>query len=97
MCSSNKKAFKKVRRKVFKHTEIVTSHRQQRGIYSLSTVKKKASEFTNLIYFKFRFVATKYLQNYILWYVVMGKYLTGKTVSNTGRMRNLASSVRWAW
>ncbi|MGB4650911.1 MAG: hypothetical protein WBH79_05310, partial [Bacteroidales bacterium] len=60
-------------------------------------VKKKASEFTNWIYFKFRGVATKYLQNYIMWYVVMGKYLTGKTVSNTGRMLNLASSDRWAW
>jgi DNA-directed RNA polymerase subunit RPC12/RpoP len=97
MCSSNKKAFKKVRRNVIKHKEIVTSHRQKRGIYSLSTVKKKASEFTNWIYFKFRGVATKYLQNYIMWYVVMGKYLTGKTVSNTGRMLNLASSDRWAW
>jgi len=97
MCSSNKKAFKKVRRNVIKHKEIVTSHRQKRGIYSLSTVKKKASEFTNWIYFKFRGVATKYLQNYIMWYVVIGKYLTGKTVSNTGRMLNLASSDRWAW
>ncbi|MBK6935268.1 MAG: IS1595 family transposase [Bacteroidales bacterium] len=97
MCSSNKKAFKKVRRNVIKHKEIVTSHRQKRGIYSLSTVKKKASEFTNWIYFKFRGVATKYLQNYIMWYVVMGKYLTGVTVSNTGRILNLASSDRWAW
>jgi len=97
MCSSNKKAFKKVRRNVIKHKEVVTNHRQKRGIYSLSTVKKKASEFTNWIYFKFRGVATKYLQNYIMWYVVMSKYLTGKTVSNTGRMLNLASSDRWAW
>jgi len=39
MCSSNKKAFKKVRKNVIKHKEIVTSHRQKRGIYSLSTVK----------------------------------------------------------
>ncbi|MBK6934652.1 MAG: hypothetical protein IPH17_06215 [Bacteroidales bacterium] len=41
MCSSNKKAFKKVRRNVIKHKEIVNSHRQKRGIYSLNTVKKK--------------------------------------------------------
>ncbi|MBK6934978.1 MAG: hypothetical protein IPH17_07980 [Bacteroidales bacterium] len=41
MCSSNKKAFKKVRRNVIKHKEIVTSHRQKRGIYSLKSFKKK--------------------------------------------------------
>ncbi|MBK6934854.1 MAG: hypothetical protein IPH17_07295 [Bacteroidales bacterium] len=64
-CGSNKKAFKKVRRNVIKHKEIVTSNRQKRGIYSLSTVKKKASEFTNWIYFKFR-GSCKYLQNYIM-------------------------------
>ena len=40
MCSSNKKAFKKVRKNVIKHKEIVSSNRQKRGLYSLSTVKK---------------------------------------------------------
>jgi nucleoside-diphosphate-sugar epimerase len=67
------------------------------GRYIKKALGKKTSEFTNWIYFKFRGVATKYLQNYTMWYVVMGKYLTGKTVSNTGRMLNLASSDRWAW
>ena len=29
-------------------------------------------------------------------YIVMSKYITVNTVSNTGRMLNLASSDRWA-
>ena len=61
MCSSNKKAFKKDRRNEITHTEIVNSNRQMRGIYSLSTVKIKASDFTIWIFFIFWGVATIYL------------------------------------
>jgi len=37
------------------------------------------------------------LQNYIMWYVAIGKYLSEGIISNTGRILNLASSDRFAW
>ncbi|MFY9123950.1 MAG: hypothetical protein WBH46_05725, partial [Bacteroidales bacterium] len=46
---------------------------------------------------QFRGVATKYLQSYIMWYVVMHKYLLNNVVPDVGRMLNLASSDRRAW
>jgi len=46
---------------------------------------------------KFRGVATKYLQNYLMWFVVMNKYLKNKVESDIGRLLNLSSHDRWAW
>ncbi|MDI6833452.1 MAG: hypothetical protein QMD02_06380, partial [Bacteroidales bacterium] len=44
-----------------------------------------------------RGVATKYLQSYIMWYIVKHKYLLNKLIEDVGRMLNLASSDRCAW
>jgi hypothetical protein len=58
---------------------------------------KKCESTLYVIYGKFRGVATKYLQNYIVWYVVRSKYLSDEVFSNTGRILNLVSHDRWAW
>ncbi|MDD3631026.1 MAG: hypothetical protein PHF55_08395, partial [Bacteroidales bacterium] len=55
------------------------------------------TDFVGWIYFKFRGVATKYLTNYIMWFVVKGKYLADKIIEDTGRLLNLAASDRRAW
>jgi hypothetical protein len=46
---------------------------------------------------RFRGVATKYLQSYLMWFVITHKYLTSEIESDIGRLLNLASSDRWAW
>ena len=97
LCTGTKYAFRHIRKRKVKHKEIVGAKKKKRGIYSTAIVKAKSEEFTKWIYSKFRGVATKYLQNYIMWYVAIGKYLSGGVISNTGRMLNLASSNRFAW
>jgi len=97
LCTGTKYAFRHIRKSKVKHKEIVGAKKKKRGIYSTAIVKAKSEEFARWIYSKFRGVATKYLQNYIMWYVAIGKYLSKDIISNTGRMLNLASSDRFAW
>ncbi len=66
------------------------------AIYSVNVAEKKISNF--LVWMmRFRGVATKYLQNYLMWFVVMNKYLKDKVESDIGRLLNLSSHDRWAW
>jgi hypothetical protein len=52
-------------------------------IYSVNVAEKKISNF--LVWMmRFRGVATKYLQNYLMWFVVMNKYLKDKVESDIG-------------
>jgi len=66
------------------------------AIYSVNVAEKK---ITNFLFWMMRFrgVATKYLQNYLMWFVVMNKYLKDKVESDIGRLLNLSSHDRWAW
>ena len=65
-------------------------------IYSVNVAEKKITNF--LVWMmRFRGVATKYLQNYLMWFVVMNKYLKDKLESDIGRLLNLSSHDRWAW
>ena len=97
VCGSDKKAFKTVNAEHIKHKEISSKKKKKDSIYSVSTVHKKITDFVSWIYYKFRGVATKYLTNYIMWFVVRGKYLAEKTIEDTGRLLNLAASDRRAW
>jgi len=97
VCGSNKKAFKTVNAEHIKHKEISSKKKKKDSIYSVSTVHKKITDFVGWIYYKFRGVATKYLTNYIMWFVVRGKYLAEKIIEDTGRLLNLAASDRRAW
>jgi|CZCB01.1.fsa_nt_gi transposase-like protein len=97
VCGSDKKAFETVNAEHIKHKEITNKNEMKGGIYSVSTVHEKITDFVGWIYFKFRGVATKYLTNYIMWFVVRGKYLAEKIIEDTGRLLNLAASDRRAW
>jgi hypothetical protein len=97
VCGSNKKAFKTVNAEHIKHKEITNKNKMKQGIYSVSTVHEKITAFVGWIYFKFRGVATKYLTNYIMWFVIKGKYLADTIIEDTGRILNLAASDRGAW
>ncbi|HQE77667.1 MAG TPA: IS1595 family transposase, partial [Bacteroidales bacterium] len=97
VCSSNKKAFKTVNAEHIKHKEITNKNKMKQGIYSVSTIHQKITDFVGWIYYKFRGVATKYLTNYIMWFVVKGKYLAEMVIEDTGRILNLAASDRRAW
>ncbi|MDI3546195.1 MAG: hypothetical protein PWP68_1612, partial [Rikenellaceae bacterium] len=97
VCGSNKKAFKTVNAEHIKHKEITNKNKMKSGIYSVSTVHDKITDFVGWIYYKFYGVATKYLTNYIMWFVVKGKYLAEKIIEDTGRILNLAASDRGAW
>jgi len=65
-------------------------------VYSVKIAEKKINNF--LVWMmRFRGVATKYLQNYLMWFVVMNKYLKDEVESDIGRLLNLSSHDRWAW
>jgi protease II len=79
-------------------TEKILVRRKTKGlaIYSVNIVEKKITNF--LVWMmRFRGVATKYLQNYLMWFVVMNKYLKANVESDIGRLLNLSSHDRWAW
>jgi transposase-like protein len=97
ICGSNKKAFKTANAEHIKHKEIAGKKKMKGGIYSVATVNEKIKDFVGWIYFKFHGVATKYLTNYIMWFVVQGKYLAEEVIRDTGRILNLAASDRRAW
>jgi len=76
----------------------VIVRRKTKGLafYSVNVAEKKITNF--LVWMmRFRGVATKYLQNYLMWFVVMNKYLKDKVESDIGRLLNLSSHDRWAW
>ncbi|MDI6832231.1 MAG: IS1595 family transposase [Bacteroidales bacterium] len=65
-------------------------------VYSVKIAEKKINNF--LVWMtKFRGVATKYLQNYLMWFVVINKYLKANVEADIGRLLNLSSHDRWAW
>ena len=97
ICGSNKKVFKTVNAEHIKHKEITNKNKMKQGIYSVSTIHQKITDFVGWIYYKLRGVATKYLTNYIMWFVVKGKYLAEMVIEDTGRILNLAASDRQAW
>ena len=79
-------------------TEKILVRRKTKGlvIYSVNIAEKKITNF--LVWMmRFRGVATKYLQNYLMWFVVMNKYLKANIESDIGRLLNLSSHDRWAW
>ena len=57
-------------------TKKVLVRKQTKGltIYSMQVAEKKIKSL-HIWMSKFRGVATKYLQNYLMWFVVMNKYL----------------------
>ena len=97
ICSNHNEELKKTKVQEQRKLEIVIGRSKKRGIYSVSTIKKHTKTFVSLINKKFRGVATKYLQSYIMWYVITHKYLRKRLIEDIGRMLNLASSDRRAW
>jgi len=78
--------------------KVLVMHKTTKGlsIYSVNVAEKKITNF--LVWMmRFRGVATKYLQNYLMWFVIMNKYLKDKVESDIGRLLNLSSHDRWAW
>jgi len=79
-------------------TKKVLVRKQPKGLTVYSTqVAEKKIKGLHIWMSKFRGVATKYLQNYLMWFVVMNKYLKDEVVSDIGRLLNLSSHDRWAW
>jgi transposase-like protein len=79
-------------------TKKVLVRKQTKGLVVYSTqVAEKKIKGLHIWMSKFRGVATKYLQNYLMWFVVMNKYLKDEVVSDIGRLLNLSSHDRWAW
>jgi len=77
--------------------KVIVRHKTKSlAIYSINVAEKKITNF--LVWMmRFRGVATKYLQNYLMWFVIMNKYLKDKVESDIGRLLNLSSHDRWAW
>jgi transposase-like protein len=80
-----------------KRKAVVNNKKKKADLYGLSAIDKHTGIFVDWINGKFRGVATKYLQSYIMWYVIKHKYLLKKLIEDIGRMLNLASSDRRAW
>jgi transposase-like protein len=79
-------------------TKKVLVRKQTKGLVVYSTqVAEKKIKGLHIWMSKFRGVATKYLQNYLMWFVVVNKYLKDEVVSDIGRLLNLSSHDRWAW
>jgi hypothetical protein len=97
ICFGHNDEFRKLKSQNLERKEIVIDRVRKRGVYSVATVRRHVNTFVGWINNQFRGVATKYLQSYIMWYVVMHKYLLNNVVPDVGRMLNLASSDRRAW
>jgi len=96
ICIKPNEEFKKA---VFEsQTKKVLVRKQTKGlaVYSTQVAEKKINGL-HIWMSKFRGVATKYLQNYLMWFVVMNKYLKDEVESDIGRLLNLSSHDRWAW
>ena len=66
------------------------------GLYSVEIVESKIDNYKTWLS-RFHGVATKYLQSYLMWFVVMNKYLKDMIDPDIGRLLNLSSHDRWAW
>ncbi|MGB3902726.1 MAG: transposase, partial [Bacteroidales bacterium] len=97
ICSPDNEEFKNLKTQSIKDKTIITKRTKQYGQHGLSIVKDKENDFAKWINGTFRGVATKYLQSYIMWYVVKHKYLLSRVINDVGRMLNLAASDWEAW
>ena len=96
ICVKQKKEFKKAVKGTKSKKVVVNKTQIRRGVYSVQVVDKLINDFKVWLR-RFRGVATKYLQSYLMWFVITHKYLTIEIESDIGRLLNLASSDRWAW
>ncbi|MFA6635233.1 MAG: hypothetical protein WCS63_07010, partial [Bacteroidales bacterium] len=96
ICVKQKKEFKKAVKGTKSKKVVVNKTQIRRGVYSVQVVDKHIDDFKVWLQ-RFRGVATKYLQSYLMWFVITHKYLTSEIESDIGRLLNLASSDRWAW
>jgi len=97
ICSPDNEEFKNLKTQSIKDKTIITRRTKKYGQHGLSIVKDKENDFAGWINNKFRGVATKYLQSYIMWYVAKHKYLLNRVIEDVGRMLNLAASDWEAW
>ena len=98
ICGEDRKEFKKFRSKNLKSKAVKRELvKDQNDTYNINTVRQHTVRFAKWIDKQFRGVATKYLQSYIMWYIVKHKYLLNKLIEDVGRMLNLAASDRRAW
>jgi transposase-like protein len=96
ICIKPNEEFKKAVMKSKSKKVLVRKHTKGLAVYSTQVAEKKIKNL--LIWMsRFRGVATKYLQNYLMWFMVMNKYLKDEVVSDVGRLLNLSSHDRWAW
>ncbi|HXK91978.1 MAG TPA: hypothetical protein PLA75_07895, partial [Bacteroidales bacterium] len=96
LCVKPKKEFKKAVKDINSKKVIVNKRQIKRGIYSVKIVESKISDFKTWLS-RFHGVATKYLQSYLMWFVIMSKYLKELIYPDIGRLLNLSSHDRWAW
>ncbi|HOV56123.1 MAG TPA: IS1595 family transposase, partial [Bacteroidales bacterium] len=96
ICVKPKKEFRKGVKGLQSKKVIVNKRQLKRGIYSVKIVESKISDFKTWLS-RFHGVATKYLQSYLMWFVVMNKYLKELIDPDIGRLLNLSSHDRWAW
>jgi hypothetical protein len=96
ICVKPKKEFRKGIKGLQSKKVIVNKRQIKRGIYSVKIVESKISDFKTWLS-RFHGVATKYLQSYLMWFVIMNKYLKELIEPDIGRLLNLSSHDRWAW
>jgi len=96
ICVKPKKEFRKGVKGLQSKKVIVNKRQIKRGIYSVKIVENKISDFKTWLS-RFHGVATKYLQSYLMWFVIMNKYLKELIDPDIGRLLNLSSHDRWAW
>jgi transposase-like protein len=97
ICSPDNEEFKNISENKLKDKTVITNRKKKYGQHGLAIVKDKENDFVGWINDTFRGVATKYLQSYIMWYVVKHKYLLSRVIDDIGRMLNLAASDWEAW
>jgi transposase-like protein len=96
VCVKPKKEFKKGVKSLKSKKVVVNKRQVKRGIYSVKIVEEKIKDFKVWLC-RFHGVATKYLQSYLMWFVITNKYLKDLIEPDIGRLLNLSSHDRWAW
>ncbi len=97
ICSDDDEELRNIQVKELRRKDVIKDKKSKNDLYGLTVIEKHTGIFVNWINYKFRGVATKYLQSYIMWYIIKHKYLLKKLIEDVGRMLNLASSDRQAW
>ncbi len=97
ICSDDDEELRNIQAKELRRKELIKNKKSKNDLYGLTAIEKHTGIFVNWINYKFKGVATKYLQSYIMWYIIKHKYLLKKLIEDVGRMLNLASSDRQAW